>query len=151
MDRSTPTHNSSNKGLNVSYLVSLMVLCARHANRLSKKLKPKKRTRYENFDGRWNLTSSPMRFKAEKEKTATMKEEEHGLWQREILMGGKCEPLDFSGVIHYDRNGRQLREMPRGTPFPVTQPVLKTGRRERGSPLDMTETNDFETANRLCL
>ncbi|WZY97084.1 hypothetical protein YC2023_069413 [Brassica napus] len=131
MDRSTPTHNSSNKGLSVSYLVSLMVLCARHANRLSKKLKPKKRTRYENFGGRWNMASSPMRFKAEKEKTAAMEEEQHGLWQREILMGGKCEPLDFSGVIHYDRNGRQLREMPprspRGTPFPV----LKTGRRER--------------------
>lgn len=77
------------------------------------------------------MASSPMRFKAEKEKTAAMEEEQHGLWQREILMGGKCEPLDFSGVIHYDRNGRQLREMPprspRGTPFPV----LKTGRRER--------------------
>ncbi|KAF8052169.1 hypothetical protein N665_1594s0002 [Sinapis alba] len=112
-----------------------MVLCARHKNRLSKKLKTKKRTRYENFGDRWNLKSLPMIFKAEKEEKTVMEEEEHGLWQREILMGKKCELLDFSGLIHYDRNGRQLREMPprspRDVPFPVTRPVLKMGRRER--------------------
>ncbi|ESQ30607.1 hypothetical protein EUTSA_v10011830mg [Eutrema salsugineum] len=162
MDQATPEHNtsSSHKRLSVSYLVSLMVLCARHANRLSKKLKlkTKKRTHIKDSgDGerfRWNLTSSPMRsprakelftalsnkamtmvgrkntgygggFKPEKKKAAAMEEEaeEHGLWQREILMGGKCEPLDFSGAIYYDCNGRQLKEVPprspRGTPLPI--------------------------------
>ncbi|KAF8083843.1 hypothetical protein N665_0749s0007 [Sinapis alba] len=143
MDRSTPEHNSStsHKRLSVSYLVSLMVLCARHANRLSKKLKPKKR---------WTTMRSPRPkellmtlsskamtmvgrrktcysggYKSEKKRVAGMEEEEeeHGLWQREILMGGKCEPLDFSGVIYYDCNGRQLREAPprspRRTPLPI--------------------------------
>lgn len=45
-----------------------------------------------------------------------------GVWQKEILMGGKCEPLDFSGVIYYDINGKQTREVPlrspRASPLP---------------------------------
>ncbi|KAK7347425.1 hypothetical protein VNO80_21955 [Phaseolus coccineus] len=45
-----------------------------------------------------------------------------GVWQKEILMGGKCEPLDFSGVIYYDGNGKQLSEIPlrspRASPLP---------------------------------
>jgi len=45
-----------------------------------------------------------------------------GVWQKEILMGGKCEPLDFSGVIYYDGNGKRLSEIPprspRASPLP---------------------------------
>ncbi|EOA38857.1 hypothetical protein CARUB_v10011210mg [Capsella rubella] len=157
MDRSTPDHassssssssSSSHKRLSVSFLVSIMVICARHANRLSKKLKlkPKKRTR-SGGDGtvgerfRWNLTSSPLRsprtkelFTALSNKAMTMvgrknmaaMEEEHGLWQREILMGGKCEPLDFSGVIYYDCNGRLLNEVPPRSPRGTLLPVYPT-------------------------
>ncbi|CAO2826914.1 unnamed protein product [Amaranthus hypochondriacus] len=44
-----------------------------------------------------------------------------GLWRRSILMGDKCEPLNFSGVIYYDCNGNKLSEppikSPRSTPF----------------------------------
>ncbi|KAF3648786.1 putative general transcription factor IIE subunit 1-like [Capsicum annuum] len=39
-----------------------------------------------------------------------------GVWQKEILMGDKCKPLDFSGVIYYDRNGKQLSEVPAKSP-----------------------------------
>lgn len=39
-----------------------------------------------------------------------------GLWQRNILMGDKCQPLDFSGVIYYDNNGKQLPEFPMKSP-----------------------------------
>lgn len=39
-----------------------------------------------------------------------------GLWQREILMGDKCQPLDFSGVIYYDRNGKRTEEYPTRSP-----------------------------------
>ncbi|XP_010479329.1 PREDICTED: uncharacterized protein LOC104758198 [Camelina sativa] len=156
MDRSTPEHNSSSssssshKRLSVSFLVSIMVLCARHANRLSKKLKlkPKKQTRSGGERFRWNLTSSPLRSPRTKElltslsnKAMTMigrkntaeknaaaaEEEEHGLWQREILMGGKCEPLDFSGVIYYDCNGRLLNEVPPRSPRSTPLPVYPTG------------------------
>ncbi|CAN4088881.1 unnamed protein product [Withania somnifera] len=39
-----------------------------------------------------------------------------GLWQRGILMGDKCQPLDFSGVIYYDSEGNRLPEMPMRSP-----------------------------------
>ncbi|PRQ16463.1 hypothetical protein RchiOBHm_Chr7g0184511 [Rosa chinensis] len=45
-----------------------------------------------------------------------------GVWQRSILMGDKCEPLDFSGVIYYDSKGQQLNgaplRSPRASPLP---------------------------------
>ncbi|XP_062116918.1 uncharacterized protein LOC133830854 [Humulus lupulus] len=45
-----------------------------------------------------------------------------GVWQRSILMGDKCQPLDFSGVIYYDSNGKQTSELPlrspRASPLP---------------------------------
>ncbi|KAK4803690.1 hypothetical protein SAY86_003507, partial [Trapa natans] len=45
-----------------------------------------------------------------------------GVWQRAILMGDKCQPLEFSGVIYYDENGRKLSELPlrspRASPLP---------------------------------
>ena len=37
---------------------------------------------------------------------------EDGVWRRTILMGEKCQPLDFSGVIYYDADGRQLQAVP---------------------------------------
>lgn len=39
-----------------------------------------------------------------------------GLWQRGILMGDKCQPLDFSGVIYYDSEGNRLPEVPMRSP-----------------------------------
>lgn len=55
-----------------------------------------------------------------------------GVWQRGILMGGKCQPPDFSGVIYYDVAGRQLSEIPRSpraSPFPssFSFPAAKDG------------------------
>ncbi|RZC85916.1 hypothetical protein C5167_026592 [Papaver somniferum] len=55
-----------------------------------------------------------------------------GVWQRGILMGGKCQPPDFSGVIYYDVDGRQLSEIPRSpraSPFPssFSFPAAKDG------------------------
>ena len=39
------------------------------------------------------------------------------LWSRRILMGERCQPLDFAGAIHYDSFGRRLARppMPRST------------------------------------
>ncbi|XP_047329041.1 uncharacterized protein LOC124932455 [Impatiens glandulifera] len=39
-----------------------------------------------------------------------------GLWRRTILMGDKCQPLDFSGVIYYDSDGKALSEIPFRSP-----------------------------------
>ncbi|KAG9160029.1 hypothetical protein Leryth_005777 [Lithospermum erythrorhizon] len=45
-----------------------------------------------------------------------------GLWQRSIMMGDKCQPLDFSGVIYYDHDGKRVSELPirspRASPLP---------------------------------
>uniref|UniRef100_A0A1J3JN80 Uncharacterized protein n=1 Tax=Noccaea caerulescens TaxID=107243 RepID=A0A1J3JN80_NOCCA len=170
MERSSPEHvSSANKRLSVSFIVSLMVLCARHASRVSKKLKLKptqKLTHLEDYlespkskgegggGGRFGWSParsfSPMRARPKellttlsnkamtmvgrknkayngggglpaKKKTAVEmvveeEEEEYGVWQREILMGGKCEPLDYSGVIYYDCSGHQLKEVPPRSP-----------------------------------
>lgn len=43
--------------------------------------------------------------------------EEGGLWQKAILMGEKCQPLEFSGVIYYDPFGNQISEMPPRPPM----------------------------------
>ncbi|KAB2624350.1 hypothetical protein D8674_016010 [Pyrus ussuriensis x Pyrus communis] len=41
---------------------------------------------------------------------------EGGVWQRSILMGKKCQPPEFSGVIYYDECGKQLSELPPRSP-----------------------------------
>ncbi|CAH9088362.1 unnamed protein product [Cuscuta europaea] len=41
---------------------------------------------------------------------------EIGLWRREILMGDRCQPLDFPGVIYYDCNGKRLPDLPMRSP-----------------------------------
>lgn len=39
--------------------------------------------------------------------------EESGLWQKAILMGERCQPPEFSGVIYYDYSGNRIPEMPK--------------------------------------
>lgn len=38
---------------------------------------------------------------------------EGGLWQKSILMGEKCQPPEFSGVLFYDSYGNRISELPR--------------------------------------
>lgn len=47
-----------------------------------------------------------------------------GLWQREILMGEKCQPLDFSGVIYYDKQGKPTDGIPPRSPRGGTSPMV---------------------------
>ncbi|XP_022135410.1 uncharacterized protein LOC111007369 [Momordica charantia] len=46
-----------------------------------------------------------------------------GVWQRAILMGDKCQPLDFSGAIYYDNYGNKMDQLPprspRASPLPA--------------------------------
>ncbi|MQM20406.1 hypothetical protein Taro_053424 [Colocasia esculenta] len=39
-------------------------------------------------------------------------EEENLVWKKRILMGGKCQPLNFSGKIEYDCRGKQVKGFP---------------------------------------
>ncbi|XP_020221002.1 uncharacterized protein LOC109803733 [Cajanus cajan] len=45
-------------------------------------------------------------------------QEEGSLWQKNILMGGKCQLPDFSGVIIYDSNGNIVN------PAKTSRPLL---------------------------
>jgi hypothetical protein len=52
-----------------------------------------------------------------------------GLWRKEILMGERCQPLDFSGAIYYDAEGRRLAHpppprSPMRSPLPVSPRLL---------------------------
>ncbi|KAE8773703.1 hypothetical protein D1007_54008 [Hordeum vulgare] len=54
---------------------------------------------------------------------AAAEEEEGGLWRKEILMGERCQPLEFSGVIYYDADGHRLTQPPRSpmrSPLPAS-------------------------------
>lgn len=44
-------------------------------------------------------------------------EEDASIWQKNILMGGKCQLPDFSGVIIYDSNGNVVN--PAKTSLPL--------------------------------
>ncbi|CAL4884979.1 unnamed protein product [Urochloa decumbens] len=61
--------------------------------------------------------------------------EDDGVWRKEIMMGERCQPLEFSGAIYYDANGRRLEQPP--TPrSPLRSPLpasvtLNQGERRR--------------------
>ncbi|CAL5019172.1 unnamed protein product [Urochloa decumbens] len=38
--------------------------------------------------------------------------EDDGVWRKEIMMGERCQPLEFSGAIYYDAEGRRLEQPP---------------------------------------
>lgn len=44
------------------------------------------------------------------------------VWQRTILLGRRCQPLEFAGAIHYDCEGQRLWQ-PR-TPPPSPPPMM---------------------------
>jgi hypothetical protein len=44
------------------------------------------------------------------------------VWRRTILLGRRCQPLEFTGAIHYDCEGQRLRQ-PRTPPLP-SSPLL---------------------------
>lgn len=58
----------------------------------------------------WSSSSKSKR----RNKAAAAKEEEagDGVWRKEIMMGERCQPLDFSGAIYYDAEGRRLEQPP---------------------------------------
>ncbi|XP_021656124.2 uncharacterized protein LOC110646858 [Hevea brasiliensis] len=153
----SPEHSSgsgsgSPKRLTLGLLMSissLMALCAKHATRVSTKLKPtatKSTHHHRDGDKTPKLMSpkSPLvrpkqlltqisnkaisfihnKKRADEDDDVVESDEfgDGGVWQKSILMGYKCQPLDFSGVIYYDSSGKQLNEVPlrspRASPIP---------------------------------
>ncbi|KAM0035740.1 hypothetical protein Hdeb2414_s0015g00450081 [Helianthus debilis subsp. tardiflorus] len=96
-------------------LTTKLFLYAKHAIKSSKKkatTKPKKLM----------SSISNKAIKLCHRKKTTGEDENDGVWRKEILMGDKCQPLDFSGVIYYDKDGNLTTEFPirspRASPFP---------------------------------
>ncbi|KAK4423611.1 hypothetical protein Salat_1944000 [Sesamum alatum] len=110
-------------GLFVS-VSALVALCAKHARQV--------RTKYEAKTSETNTPKSPLRTPKQFITTLSNKamiplvhakkslqqcnnnskaQEEMGLWQKAILMGEKCQPPEFSGVIYYDYSGNRIPEM----------------------------------------
>lgn len=133
----------------VTSVMAFASKCSKQASRVSKKLKPSepkpkpkpKRIALlkEENSNNFKLPQSPKKlFSTISNKAITLvhgkrrsddddvaAEEDFGdggVWQRSILMGDKCQPLDFSGVIYYDSDGKQMRELPirspRASPLP---------------------------------
>ncbi|KAG6753922.1 hypothetical protein NC652_029463 [Populus alba x Populus x berolinensis] len=155
----SPQHDSSSssspKRLSPGFLVSiscLMALCAKHASRVSSKLKTASKPTYKNSCSTINksprhsprlplarpkqlltqisnkaITLMHRRRKGDQENVDVPLGPDDfgdgGVWQKAILMGDKCQPLDFSGVIYYDGSGKQLDEVPlkspRASPLPA--------------------------------
>ncbi|KAH6557436.1 hypothetical protein KP509_1Z115200 [Ceratopteris richardii] len=45
-----------------------------------------------------------------------VKEHEEAVWRRCILLGERCEPPSFSGVILYDQSGNRVQQLPWPSP-----------------------------------
>jgi hypothetical protein len=63
------------------------------------------------FGGAKKSLSSSSSSKAKSTRKAA-EEEDDGVWRKEIMMGERCQPLDFSGVIYYDAEGQRLAQPP---------------------------------------
>ncbi|KEH30656.1 hypothetical protein MtrunA17_Chr4g0039681 [Medicago truncatula] len=110
---SSPESLSPKRQSNSSFFITISAILAmlsRQARRLKGKAKTKKLLS--------NMSNKALSQFGKMKKTKKQRDNElnDGVWQKEILMGGKCEPLDFSGVIHYDINGRQTGEVPLRSP-----------------------------------
>ncbi|KAF8729682.1 hypothetical protein HU200_017634 [Digitaria exilis] len=57
-------------------------------------------------------SASKSRAKGRKGKEGEEPAAGDGVWRKEIMMGERCQPLDFSGVIYYDAKGRRLAQPP---------------------------------------
>ncbi|XP_010265287.1 PREDICTED: uncharacterized protein LOC104603057 [Nelumbo nucifera] len=119
---------------------ALIALCAKQASRVSRKFKTESSSSLRiasksplatpkqlltTFSNKAIPFRHKKRVSEESETGAGAKDGEFGdggLWQRTILMGEKCQPPDFSGVIYYDTNGKLLNEIPprspRASPLP---------------------------------
>ena len=86
-------------------IVAVVTLCAKRGHKSSK-------SRLNNEQEDVKKTNNQDNKKLEHEDNNIMVGED-GLWQKNILMGEKCQPLEFSGVIYYDNNGHKISQIPR--------------------------------------
>ncbi|XWS61011.1 hypothetical protein CRYUN_Cryun07bG0088900 [Craigia yunnanensis] len=160
MDLSEHGPTSPKQRLTLGFVISFKVLCAKHASRVSKKLKPKSKENGLASDSpRFFVPKSPLKSPRPKQLLTTITNKaiklvhrkklgeengkdvakefgDGGVWQRAILMGDKCQPLDFPGVIYYDSRGNQMEELPIRSPRASPMPgYLNSKKALIGSPI----------------
>lgn len=94
-------------------MTSFLALCSKHTRKLARNSSPRKLVS--------TISHKAIQFRQKKRigeefDGGAKKKDGEGVWQRTILMGDKCQPLDFSGVIYYDSDGNRLTESPMRTP-----------------------------------
>ncbi|CAK9330013.1 unnamed protein product [Citrullus colocynthis] len=116
-------------------VTALATFCAKTAALVTKKLKLSPRSPFPCPKKMLKTIGQSATSLIQKKKTGRLEEEEDeeeeeeeeewgqgGVWQRGILMGDKCQPLDFPGAIYYDSNGNKMNEpplrSPRASPLP---------------------------------
>ncbi|KAL0430083.1 UNVERIFIED_CONTAM: hypothetical protein Sradi_0634300 [Sesamum radiatum] len=123
-------------GLFVS--VSLLVgLCAKHARQVHRKYASDSKTSDHPNSAKSPLPSPKQLIttlsnkamihakKSSESGVGSRNEQESGLWQKAILMGERCQPPEFSGVIYYDYSGNRIPEMPK-SPRATSMAPLKS-------------------------
>lgn len=111
--------------ISVSFLLSL---CAQHSRKVisSRKYSTddqssspgcRKTSSPTSVSFKENIIDHPLISPAKRSSKQEESEEEEsggaGLWQKAILMGEKCQPPEFSGVLFYDSYGKRISELPR--------------------------------------
>ncbi|KAI3684953.1 hypothetical protein L6452_34183 [Arctium lappa] len=105
-------------------VTTLLLICAKQAIMVSKKLKSNSKISQGSTPKKIisSISNKAIKLRHRKKKAGEEGGDDDGVWRREILMGDKCQPLDFSGVIYYDKDGNVLSELPmrspRASPFP---------------------------------
>jgi hypothetical protein len=112
-------------GMSLAQAVAALVgTCARRLSRAARRLhqRPRQgsaasfssRAIVPFFGGAKKSLSSSAAASSSKAKSRrkAAEEEDDGVWRKEIMMGERCQPLDFSGVIYYDAEGQRLAQPP---------------------------------------
>ncbi|CAN4124737.1 unnamed protein product [Withania somnifera] len=95
-------------------ILALVALCAKQAKITSKKSHEKTKIAPRPLPLNPNMTKKVGEESGESTGDVTGEVAgEEGLWKKAIMMGEKCQPPQFSGVIYYDSFGNRVSELPR--------------------------------------
>lgn len=92
-------------------VTSLWSLLTKHVSRTSRKFSSNNSSPKKLMS---TISNKAINFR--RKKRVSGEEVDGGVWRRTILMGDKCQPLDFSGVIYYDNDGNRVSELPSRSP-----------------------------------
>ncbi|KAL5231190.1 hypothetical protein ABZP36_029966 [Zizania latifolia] len=97
----------------VASLSVLVSFCTRHLSRAGRRLVRDRRCYGGGADRRRRPAAAPPVVPvADYGAAGAFGDKGEALWRRTILMGERCQPLDFAGAIHYDSFGRRLARPP---------------------------------------